>query len=92
MEELTGVTVMALTGFLGFMLTLPVSLLAAWRARLLPWWPALVLLLGEVAAQFLPGGYGLVVWAATLVALGYALARLYAGTRGYASEPLPAQT
>lgn len=92
MEELTGVTVVALTGFLGFMLTLPVALLAGWRARLLPWWPALVVLLGEVAAQLLPGGYGLLVWAAALVALAYALARLYSGTPVHSSEPVPAKT
>ena len=78
-EELAGSTVMGLSGFLGFMLTLPVALLGAWRARLLPWWPALVVFAGEASAQFLPGGYGLLVWAGTLVVLAYVLVQLYSG-------------
>jgi hypothetical protein len=32
---------MFVTAFVGFFLALPMALLAAWRARLLRWWPAL---------------------------------------------------
>ena len=78
-EELPGAAIMFLTGVLGFALTLPVALLAAWRARLLPWWPALVVFAGQVCAQAVPGGYGLLLFAAALVALGYVLWRMPRG-------------
>ena len=77
-EELPGATIMFLTGLLGFVLALPVAMLAAWRARLMPWWPALIVFLGFVAAQATPGGFGLLVAAASLVALSYALWRFWA--------------
>ena len=73
LEELPGATFMFVTGFFGFFLTLPLALLAAWRARLLPWWPALVVSVGQIAAQAIPGGFGLLLMAASLVALTYAL-------------------
>jgi hypothetical protein len=73
LEELPGATFMFITGFFGFFLTLPLALLAAWRARLLPWWPALVVTVGEIAAQAVPGGFGLLLMAATLITLTYAL-------------------
>lgn len=75
MQELTGATVMAVTGFIGFLLALPVALLAAWRARLLSWWPALVVLAGSIAARAIPGGFGLLVWASALLVLCYELWR-----------------
>jgi hypothetical protein len=83
-QELPGAVIMFLTGFLGFALTLPVALLAAWRARLLPWWPALVVLAGQVCAQAIPNGFGLLIFAATMVALSYALWRMASGP-----EPQP---
>jgi hypothetical protein len=73
LEELPGATFMFVTGFFGFLLTLPIALVAAWRARLLPWWPALVVSAGQIAAQAIPGGFGLLLMAASLVALAYAL-------------------
>ncbi len=73
LEELPGATFMFVTGFFGFLLTLPIALVAAWRARLLPWWPALVVSVGQIAAQAIPGGFGLLLMAASLVALTYAL-------------------
>ena len=76
-QELPGALIMFVTGFFGFFLALPTALFAAWRARLLPWWPAVLVLAGSVLAQALPDGYGLLVWAATLVALAYALWRRY---------------
>jgi hypothetical protein len=74
-QELPGATVMFLTAFVGYSLTLPVALLAAWRAGLLPWWPAALLLAGVVSAQAVPDGFGLLIWAATLVVLSYVLWR-----------------
>ena len=74
---------MGLTGFLGFVLTLPLALIGAWRARLLTWWPALLVAGGQVSAQALPGGYGLLTWAVTLVALAYALARIPASSASF---------
>lgn len=77
-QELPGATVMFLTGFVGFALTLPVALLAAWRARLLSWWPAPLLLSGAICAQVVPDGFGLLIWAGTLVVLAYVLRGLWA--------------
>ena len=76
LQELPGATVMFLTGFLGFVLALPVALFAAWRAGLLHWWPAVLVFAGSVAAQAVPDGFGLLIWAGTLVVLGYMLRRL----------------
>ena len=73
LEELPGATFMFVSAFLGFLLALPVALLGAGRAGLLPWWPALVVAVGEVAAQAVPGGYGLLLLSVALVALSYAL-------------------
>ncbi len=77
-QELSGAAIMFVTGYFGFVLTLPTALLAAWRARLLPWWPAPLLLAGAVCAQAVPDGFGLLIWAATLVVLGYVLTRFRA--------------
>jgi hypothetical protein len=73
LQKLPGATVMFVTGFFGFVLTLTVALLAAWRVGLLHWWPALLVFAGSVSAQAVPGGFGLLIWAATLVVLGYVL-------------------
>ena len=73
MQELPGATAMFVTGYFGFVLTLPVALLAAWRAGLLHWWPALLVFAGSVSAEALPGGFGLLIWSGTLVVLGYVL-------------------
>jgi hypothetical protein len=83
-QELPGAAIMFLTGFLGFTLTLPTALLAGWRAGLLPWWPAALLLAGAVCAQTVPDGFGLLIWAGTLVVLSYVLWRRWA-------EPVVAQ-
>jgi hypothetical protein len=75
-EELPGAIVMFVTGFAGFLLALPLALLAAWRARLLPLWPAVAVAVGEVCAQAVPGGFGLLLWALALAAVTFALRRL----------------
>jgi hypothetical protein len=80
LQELPGAAVMFVTGFFGFALALPVALLAAWRAGLLHWWPALLVFAGLVSAQAVPDGFGLLIWAGTLVVLGYVLARLFTAT------------
>jgi hypothetical protein len=84
-QELPGAIVLFLTGFLGFFFALPIALFAAWRARLLPWWPAVLVLAGNVGAQAIPDGYGLLFWSVTLVVLTYVLWRRWA-------EPNAAQT
>jgi hypothetical protein len=89
-QELPGAAVLFLTGFVGFTLTLPTALLAAWRARLLPWWPAALLLAGPICAQAVPDGYGLLIWAAALAVLSYVLWKLWpepAGVTGHRSIP-----
>jgi hypothetical protein len=84
-QELPGAAIMFLTGFLGFTLALPVALLAAWRAGLVPSWTPLLLLAGPICAQAIPDGYGLLVWAATLALLSYVLWRFF--TEPAAAEP-----
>ena len=74
-EELPGALVMFITGFFGYVLALPVALAAAWRGALLPWWPAALVFVGAICAQAVPGGFGLLLWAATLAALAYVLWR-----------------
>jgi hypothetical protein len=71
-----GAAIMFITGFFGLLLALPTALFAAWRAGLLPWWPAVVVLAGGISAQAVPDGIGLLVWAGTLVVLGYVLWKL----------------
>jgi hypothetical protein len=75
LNELPGAIFLFVTGLLGHFLAMPTALLAAWRARLLPWWPAAVILAGEVLAQAVPGGIGLLIWSVALCALTYALYR-----------------
>ena len=72
-EELPGATFLFITGFFGFVLTLPLAFLAAWRARLLPWWPALAIAVVQVLVQAIPGGFGLLLLSGVLVALSFAL-------------------
>jgi hypothetical protein len=86
-ESLPGATVMFLTALIGFTLALPVALLAAWRASLLSWWPAALSFAGTVAMQAVPGGFGLLVEAAVLVAVAYALWRLQSEAAGEAPRP-----
>ena len=73
--ELPGAIFVFVTGFVGYLLALPTALLAAWRARLLPWWPAAAILVAEVCARAVPGGFGLLIWSAALCALTYVLYR-----------------
>jgi hypothetical protein len=87
LEELPGAAVVFVTGFFGFVLTLPVALLAAWRAGLLHWWPALLIFAGSVSAQAVPDGFGLLIWAGTLVVLGYVLQQVVT-----AAQPADAAT
>ncbi len=79
LAELPGMLLMFLTAFLPFVLALPLVLAAAWRAGLVPWWPALLALVGWIAAQAVPGGIGLLIVGAVLIVLGYVVQRMVQG-------------
>jgi hypothetical protein len=82
LEGLPGANVLFVTGFLGHLLCLPVALLAAWRARLMPLWAAVAVTVALLLGQFGPGGVGLVIAAAGMVVLSYALWRMDWRPRG----------
>ena len=86
MEPMWGLEVMALSGMAGFLLCLPVAVLAAWRAGLLQWWGALAPIAGLAAGLFLIGANvpGWSVMTAGYVVLSVGLAR---GTRTDDSAP-----
>ena len=48
-EEQWGLAVMAVPGFAGLLLALPLAAIAAWRAALLPWWGAVSVIAGMAA-------------------------------------------
>jgi hypothetical protein len=77
LEELPGAMFFFISALIGFALTLPLALLAAWRARLLSWWPAVMVAVAEISAQVIPGGYGLLLFAAALIALSYVLRQVH---------------
>ena len=77
LEELPGANVIFASGFLGHVLCLPVALFAAWRGGLLPLWTPVVVSVATVLAQALdPFGSGLLILAAAMVAVSYALWRM----------------
>ena len=80
LQELPGAAIMFTTGLFGFLLALPVALVGTWRAGLLSWWPAPLIFAGVVCAQAFADGGGLLIWAGTLVVLGYVLRGLSANT------------
>lgn len=55
MEGMWALMVLASTGALGLVLALPVALLAAWRAGLLPWWAGAAATAGIVVGFFVLG-------------------------------------
>ena len=60
MEGMWGLGVLGLTGMAGFMLCLPVAVLAAWRAGLLRWWAVVAPIAGLAVGLFvLPRTYRL---------------------------------
>jgi hypothetical protein len=77
MSGMWGLSVMGLTGMVGFLLCLPVAVLAAWRARLLPWWAALAPTVGIVAGMLALGANvpGWTVMTAGFLVLSVGLAR-----------------
>ncbi len=48
-QEQWGFMVMALPGFAGLMLALPLAAIAAWWARLVPWWGPVAVIVGKAA-------------------------------------------
>jgi hypothetical protein len=79
LEELPGMIIMFVSAFVPFVLALPLIFLAAWRGGLLSWRPGVLALAGLVAAQAVPGGIGLLIWAGVLIVLGYVLSRMFKG-------------
>jgi len=76
LQALPGAVFFLATTLIGFVLALPTALLAAFRARLLPWWPALAFLVAEIAARAVPGGIGLLLLAVATGCLTLALLRV----------------
>jgi hypothetical protein len=70
MQDMWGLGVMAFTGLVGFLLCLPVAVLAAWRAGLLRWWGALAPIAGIGGGLFAVGA-NVPGWA--LVTVGFAV-------------------
>jgi hypothetical protein len=72
-----GFIVMQGSGFAGLLLALPLAAVAAWRAGLMPWWVAAVVVVGEGAflglGVTLPGN---ILFTAALGVLSFAIARM----------------
>jgi hypothetical protein len=77
MEGMWGLAVLGLTGMVGFLLCLPVAVLAAWRAGLLRWWGALAPIAGIVAGMIVLGANvpGWIVVTVGFLVLSVGLAR-----------------
>ena len=78
LEELPGATILFITGFLGHILSLPFALFGAWRGRLVALWVPIVVTLGTLGGQLAPevAGIGLLITAASMLALSYAFWRM----------------
>lgn len=78
MEGMWALVAIGATGTAGFLLALPVAAIAAWRARLLPWWGALAPIVAVVVGFGALGATvpGTIVLAAGFAVLSVALARL----------------
>ncbi len=76
MEPMWGLQVMAGTGMLGFLLCLPVAVLAAWRGGLLRWWGALAPIAG-LGIGVMVVGANVAGWG--LMTLGFAVLSLALG-------------
>jgi hypothetical protein len=77
MAGMWGLGVMGLTGMVGFLLCLPVAVLAAWRAGLLRWWGALAPIAGIIGGMLVLGANvpGWAVTTAGFLVLSVGLAR-----------------
>ena len=77
MEGMWGLGVMGVTGIGGFLLCLPVAVLAAWRAGLLRWWGAVAPIAGIAVGMFVLGANvpGWAVTTAGFLVLSVGLAR-----------------
>ena len=76
-EEGWGILAIAVPAFVGFILSLPLACVAAWRAGLLPWWAPAAVVVGPavwIATRVtLPGA---IVFALMLCVLAVALSRI----------------
>ncbi len=82
MEGMWGLGVLGLTGIAGFLLCLPVAVLAAWRAGLLRWWAAVAPIAG-IAGGMMVLGANVPGWAVTtagFLVLSLGLARAVPST------------
>ena len=70
MEPMWGLQVMVVSGMVGFLLCLPVAVLAAWRAGLLRWWGALAPIAG-LGIGVMVVGANVLGWG--LMTLGFAV-------------------
>jgi hypothetical protein len=73
LQALPGSVAFLVPTLIGFVLALPTAMLAAYRARLLPWWPAVVFLAAEVSARVLPGGIGVLLLGVAVGCLTFVL-------------------
>ena len=89
MSDMWGLAVMGLTGTVGFLLCLPVAVLAAWRAGLLPWWGALAPIAGLAVGLFVLGANvpGWAVMTAGYAVLSVGLARAGRDAGEVSGEP-----
>ena len=88
MTDMWGLGVLAGSGTIGFLLCLPVAVLAAWRAGVLRWWAAVAPILGLGVGLFVLGA-NVPGWA--LMTAGYAVLSvgLARGWRGAEPAPVP---
>ena len=91
-DGMWGMGVISATGVAGFMLCLPVAVLAAWRARLLPWWAAVGPIAGFGLGFMLVGANvpGALIMTAGFAVLSVGLAGMPDDARPRDDVPTPA--
>jgi hypothetical protein len=84
MSGMWGLGVMGFTGTVGFLLCLPVAVLAAWRAGMLRWWGALAPIAG-LGVGLMVVGANVPGWA--VMTAGYIVLSIGLARAGRAPEP-----
>lgn len=76
MQDMWGLGVLGLTGMAGFLLCLPVAVLAAWRAGMLRWWAVVAPIAGLALGMFVLGanvpGWGVMTAGYAVLSVGLA--------------------